>query len=77
MWLGDFRSLCQMKFGQDTETHVVTHVASPVTCLFIWVFLLLFSAQVQSAGPNSGLELLRLFLEVLLLLLVYPECFEW
>lgn len=35
MQLGEFRSLCQMKFGQGTENHIVAHLEPTVTCLCI------------------------------------------
>lgn len=35
MQLGEFRSLCQMKFGQGTENHIVAHLEPTATCLCI------------------------------------------
>lgn len=32
---GEFRSLCQMKFGQGAENHIVAHLEPTTTCLCI------------------------------------------
>lgn len=73
--LGEFRSLCQMKFGQGTENHIVAHL-EPTATMSLRLKFFVVSAKIQSAALNSDLESLRLFPKVLLLLLVYPRCWK-
>lgn len=60
MQLGEFRPLCQMKFGRGIENHIIAHLKPTAICLCIWGCMLFLPKKTKALCLTVILSHLRL-----------------